>query len=108
MSTLESHWLGTGVSTFDVERSQIANLDELGAQEGDATLKATGQGTPDSLADMLDEVREENPEARFWTGVNAIDKEAAGLTVRFHEGEDPQLRRSGNVQVACHLYPPEE
>ena len=108
VSTLESHWLGTGVSTFDVERSQIANLDELGAQEGDATLKATGQGTPDSLADMLDEVREENPEARFWTGVNAIDKDAAGLTVRFHEGEDPQLRRSGNVQVACHLYPPED
>jgi oligopeptide/dipeptide ABC transporter ATP-binding protein len=107
-ATLESHWLRTGVSTFDVERSQIANLDGLGGQEGDAVLKAAGNGTPDSLNEMLDEVRRENPEARFWTGVDAIERDGASLTVHFHEGEDPRLRRAGNVQVACHLYPPED
>ena len=26
VATLEAHWLQTGISTFDVERDQIANL----------------------------------------------------------------------------------
>ena len=104
VSTLESHWLGTGVSTFDVERSQISNLDELGTQHGDAELKAGGGGSPDSLVAILDDARRENPDARFWTGVEAITPDATGVEVSFHEGSDPQLRRSDNVEVACHLY----
>ena len=95
-------------ATFDVERSQISNLDELGTQQGDAELKAGGDGTPESLVAILDDARRENPDARFWTGVEAIDPDGGGVRVRFHEGEDPQLRRSGNVEVACHLYPPED
>ena len=48
-ATLESHWLRTGVSTFDVERSQIANLDELGGQDGRRRAqgrRSTGRRTP--------------------------------------------------------------
>jgi peptide/nickel transport system ATP-binding protein len=105
VATLESHWLKTGASTFDVERNQIANLDELLVDESDvAHLKASGDGTSASLLAMLEDVRRENPDARFWSGVDAIDEESGGVQVKFHEGEDPQLRRSDNVDVACHLY----
>jgi peptide/nickel transport system ATP-binding protein len=105
VATLEAHWLKTGITTFDVEANQIANLDELYAQPaGDAELKASGDATPDSLGDLLEEIRRDIPDARFWTGVKSIDKVAGSVHVRFHEGEDPQLRRSDNVDVACHLY----
>ena len=105
VATLEAHWLKTGITTFDVEANQIANLDELNAQPaGDAELKASGDATPDSLGDLLEEIRRENPDERFWTGVKSIDKDTGSVHVRFHEGEDPQLRRSDNVDVACHLY----
>ena len=105
VATLEAHWLKTGITTFDVERNQFANLDELNAQpSGDAELKASGDATPDSLGDLLEEIRRENPDERFWTGVKSIDKDTGSVHVRFHEGEDPQLRRSDNVDVACHLY----
>jgi peptide/nickel transport system ATP-binding protein len=105
LATLEAHWLKTGITTFDVERNQIANLDELYAQPaGDAELKASGDATPDSLGDLLEEIRRDIPDARFWTGVKSIDKDSGSVHVRFHDGEDPQLRRSDNVDVACHLY----
>jgi oligopeptide/dipeptide ABC transporter ATP-binding protein len=105
VATLEAHWLKTGITTFDVEANQIANLDELNAQPaGDAELRASRDATPDSLGDLLEEIRRENPDERFWTGVKSIDKETGSVHMRFHEGEDPQLRRSDNVDVACHLY----
>ena len=53
---------------------------------------------------LLDEVRSEAPNARFWTGVDAIDEVPEGVTVRFHPGEDVVLRDVNGVEVACHLY----
>jgi peptide/nickel transport system ATP-binding protein len=105
VATLEAHWLRTGITTFDVERNQIANLDALNEQPaGDAQLKPAGGATPEALVELLEEVQRENPDARFWSGVKSIDKDTGGVSVRFHEGEDPQLRRSDSVDVACHLY----
>ncbi len=105
VATLEGHWLKTGISTFDIERNQIGNLDELAEQdEGPAELKTSGDGTPETLETLLTDVKQENPDARFWTGVDAIDANASGVEVRFHPGEDPQLRQAGEVEVACHLY----
>ncbi len=34
VATLESHWLSTRATTYDLERSRISNLDDLAAQEG--------------------------------------------------------------------------
>jgi peptide/nickel transport system ATP-binding protein len=105
VAALEGHWLKSGISTFDIERGQIGNLDELNQQEGGAAhLLASGDGTPGSLVNVLDEVKMDSPDSRFWTGVEAITPDATGVEVSFHEGSDPQLRRSDNVEVACHLY----
>ncbi len=105
VAELESHWLKTGITTFDVERAQIANLDQLNEQKGgSAHLKAAGDGTPESLVELLEEVRRENPDARIWKGVESIEADGSGVEVRFHDGSDPQLRRADGVDVACHLF----
>ena len=105
VALLEAHWLKSGISTFDLERNQIGNLDALAAQDhGPAKLKATSESSPETLSSLLDEVKGENPEARFWTGVEAVEPTGHGVEVRFHPGEDPRLRPSDDVEVACHLY----
>jgi hypothetical protein len=105
VATLESHWLRTRASTYDLERSRIANLDDLAEQEnGPATLRPSSDASPHDLLTLLDEVRSEAPNARFWTGVDAIDEVPEGVTVRFHPGEDVVLRDVNGVEVACHLY----
>ncbi|MEJ7628512.1 MAG: ABC transporter ATP-binding protein [Nocardioidaceae bacterium] len=105
LATLESHWLRTRASTYDLERSRIANLDELAEQEdGPATLRPSSEASPHDLLTLLDEVRAEATNARFWTGVDGIDEVPEGVTVRFHRGEDVALRPVDDVEVACHLY----
>ncbi len=105
VATLESHWLRTRASTYDLERSRIANLDELAEQEtGDASLVPSSEASPRDLVALLDEIRAEAPKARFWTGVDTIEETPAGVTVHFNEGADVTLRTSDGVQVACHLY----
>ncbi|HEY7045135.1 MAG TPA: ABC transporter ATP-binding protein [Nocardioidaceae bacterium] len=105
VATLEAHWLKSGISTFDTERAQIGNLDELTAQgDGPAHLSAAGEGSPERLQEILEEVRAERADARFWKGVESVEPDTTGVVVSFHEGEDPKLRPAGGVEVACHLY----
>jgi peptide/nickel transport system ATP-binding protein len=105
VATLESHWLSAGVSTFDTERHQIANLNELVEQTGGkALLRPAGTASSASLRALLDDVRANAPEARFWLGVSSVEETADGVVVSFHDGEDPALRRARGVEVACLLY----
>ena len=105
VATLESHWLSTRASTYDLERSRIANLDELSRQEeGPALLRPSSEATPRDLVALLDEVRAEHTDARFWKGVTDVSDSPEGVTVSFHERHDVALRPSGDVEVACHLY----
>jgi oligopeptide/dipeptide ABC transporter ATP-binding protein len=105
VATLEGHWLRTRAATYDLERSRIANLDALAEQpDGPATLRPSSEASPRDLVTLLDEVRAEAPNARFWTGVDATDEAPEGVTVHFHPGEDVALRPADGVEVACHLY----
>lgn len=105
VATLESHWLKTGVSTFDNERQLIADLEKLAEQtDGPALLRPAGSATPASLKSLLDEMRADSPEARFWLGVSGVEETSEGVVVSFHDGEDPALRPAGGVEVACLLY----
>ncbi len=105
VATLESHWLKTGASTFDRERQQIQNLDQLAAQSaGPAVLRPSSEATNADLVGLLEEVRADSAGARFWKGVESIDEAPEGVRVSFREREDPRLRLADGVEVACHLY----
>ncbi len=105
VATLESHWLKTGASTFDRERQQIQNLDQLAAQSaGPAVLRPSSEATNADLVGLLEEVRADSADARFWKGVESIDEAPEGVRVSFREREDPRLRLADGVEVACHLY----
>jgi oligopeptide/dipeptide ABC transporter ATP-binding protein len=105
VAALENHWLKTAAATYDIERAKIANLDALAAQDaGPAVLKPSGQGGPEDLRRLLDEVRTDPANDTFWSGVSEVRDTAEGVEVAFKDGSDPRLRRSGDVEVACHLY----
>ncbi|HET7173754.1 MAG TPA: ABC transporter ATP-binding protein [Nocardioidaceae bacterium] len=106
---LESHWLRNRASTYDTERAKISNLDAIARQEAGrpALLRPSGTGSPADLTELLTEMRDEAPDARFWTGVESVEERSGGVEVTFHPGEEPLLRPSGRVEVACHLFPPE-
>lgn len=105
VAALEGHWLKSAASTYDVEAGRIANFEELTTQEpGRAVVKPSGDSSPEQLKTLLDEVRADTPDARFWSGVADVSTTSDAVHVDFVEGEDPRLRRSDGVEVACHLY----
>jgi oligopeptide/dipeptide ABC transporter ATP-binding protein len=105
VAALENHWLKTAAATYDIERDKIANLDELAAQdEGAAVLRPSARGSAQDLRKLLDEVKSDPANRTFWSGVSAVRDSAGAVEVEFSEGSDPRLRRSGDVEVACHLY----
>lgn len=105
VATIEGHWLKTGSSTYDLERAKIANLDDLRESEDKAAvIQPSGSGSAADLRDLLDEIRADSPDARIWTGVTEVQEAAGGVEVDFAPGEDPALRWSDGVEVACHLY----
>jgi peptide/nickel transport system ATP-binding protein len=105
VATLEAHWLKTAASTYDVERAKIANLEGLPEQDGQVALvKPSSLSSSSDLVTLFDEVRRDSGDARIWTGVRDIREAGGSVEVEFTDSSDPLLRRSGAVDVACHLY----
>ncbi|WP_211318690.1 ABC transporter ATP-binding protein [Nocardioides silvaticus] len=101
---VEAHWTRRSPEEYEAERSLVGDLDHLERPEKSATL---GKEGAESARAFLDRVRSEAPDDPMWRGVDMIEDEGSGVRVRFHEGVDPALRRSGGVEVACVLYPEE-
>ncbi|MGH3368200.1 MAG: ABC transporter ATP-binding protein, partial [Nocardioidaceae bacterium] len=101
---VEAHWLRVEESEYEQERSVVGGLDSLDEPRHDAVLPAARGQSGETVAEMLDRIRAEDPEEPLWAGVRDRRTTDSGAEVDFHEGEDPGLRPAGGVQVACHLY----
>lgn len=99
---LEQHWTRTSPETYDAERSVVGDLDSL-----DKAVQTARLGRPDPLGtkDLLERIRAEDREERFWRGVTGIEVEGRSVRVDFHPATDPALRPAGGVEVACVHYP---
>jgi peptide/nickel transport system ATP-binding protein len=106
---LEQHWTREDAS-YDEERAVIGDLAHLDTPATIATLGSAGgagKGGSGPVRALLDAIRREDPDEPLWSGVDSIEPEANGVTIRFREAGPPALRRAGNVDVACVLYPDE-
>ena len=101
---LETHWTKVPESDYDKERAIIGEIGELDEPSYKSVLPA-GQGhTGADVQRVLDAIESDDPSEPFWKGVHARRVTDSGVEVDFQEGEDPKLRPSGGVEVACHLY----
>lgn len=100
---LEEHWLRQDPSVYEAEKELIGDLDRFDEPAKTVTL-GTGANAG-QVRTMLEGIRSENPSEPLWTGVDSLEETAEGLEVRFHEGYDPLLRATNEVEVACVLYP---
>ncbi|MDN5894466.1 MAG: ABC transporter ATP-binding protein [Nocardioides sp.] len=105
---LESHWMRQDPDVYESERRIVGEVDALDTPRQRAPLTAgKGQSTAE-LRDLLDRIRAEDPDEPLWRGVDEVVDTPDGVEVAFHDSVDPALRRSGNVDVACVLYPDED
>ena len=100
---LEEHWTRREASVYEWEQALVGKLDKLDEPAKSATLGSGGSAS--EVRRMLDTIREERPDEPLWQGVADLSEGGDGVTVRFHDGVDPALRRSGGAEVACILHP---
>lgn len=103
---IETHWLTRGEGAFEDERSDVESLDELDVPAHRALVRPGQGASAHDVEQLLERIREEDPDEPLWRGVRSQTTSDDGVAVEFYEGEDPALRRVDNVDVACHLYPP--
>jgi oligopeptide/dipeptide ABC transporter ATP-binding protein len=101
---VENHWLRTEESDYEQERSAVGELASLDEPRHHATLPAGKGRAGGDVEQMLDRIRDEDPDEPLWKGVRERRTVDHGVEVDFYDGEDPGLRPAGGVDVACHLY----
>lgn len=102
---LESHWTQVPEADYEAERASIGDVEALDVPSHTAHVPAGKDKTGVDVSDVLDRIQQADPEEPLWKGVAGREVAGEGVDVAFHPGEDPGLRRTGDIQVACHLYP---
>jgi peptide/nickel transport system ATP-binding protein len=92
---LERHWSRLTEEEYERERARVGQVKEV--SQTHARIDAGGD-------ELLEKVRSEDPDERFWTGVKRVDGSGGHVDVEFHEPVVPRLLSSGAVDVECHLY----
>jgi oligopeptide/dipeptide ABC transporter ATP-binding protein len=100
---VEEHWLREDAA-YDEEQRVIGDLEHLDEPSTTATI---GTGGSPAVRAILDRMKVEDPAEPLWSGVTSIEDSGSGVTVQFEPAPSPALRRVGDVDVACVLYPPE-
>jgi peptide/nickel transport system ATP-binding protein len=108
---LERYWLAHPDDEFERSRRVVGDIATLDAPALTA-LVPTGSGHSSSeVHDLLDRIREEDPQEPLWSGVRSIEPEADGIRVGLREDcVDPPLypvdggSGAGGQDVACLLY----
>jgi oligopeptide/dipeptide ABC transporter ATP-binding protein len=104
---LDSRWAEIGEERFEAERGTLGDLEALDEPSTRVGIPAASGRSGADVAGILGEVRQGRPDEPLWTGVDSIEPSATQAVVTFRHPADPDLRRDGAVQVACHLYPRE-
>jgi hypothetical protein len=91
-------------AAYDEELKVIGDLESLDAPSTTATFGAGGSA---AVRAILERMRAEDTAEPLWSGVTSMEDSGSGVTVYFEPAPSPALRRAGNVDVACVLYPPE-
>jgi oligopeptide/dipeptide ABC transporter ATP-binding protein len=101
---LEEHWARMDPEEFERERALVGELDELDEISETATVPAGERSSAGRVAELLEHIQSQNPDARIWKGVREIRAAEGGAVVQFHEGIEPRHLSDDGVEVECHLY----
>jgi oligopeptide/dipeptide ABC transporter ATP-binding protein len=101
---LEARWTLQEPERYEAEQAVLGDLGALDEPATHLRLKAgTGHTGADVVA-LLESIREETPDARFWKGVRRISADGSYADVEWHDPLAPRPLEQGDTTVECHLY----
>jgi peptide/nickel transport system ATP-binding protein len=101
---LEARWALQAQEDYEAEQAIVGDLTVLDEPGTHVRLKAGAGKTGAELVALLESMRAENPDARFWKGVRRIAAEGDVAEVEWHDPIAPRPLDQGDSTVECHLY----
>jgi peptide/nickel transport system ATP-binding protein len=101
---LEHRWAQMSPEHYEAERAMFGDLDDLETEALRVRLHARGGAKGADLLDVLQRIRDEDPDEPFWSGIRALRAGANDVEVEWWEPIEPRLLPRGQVDVECHLY----
>ena len=102
---LETRWALQAHERYEAEQAVMGDLARARRfRRRSVRLKAGAGKTGAEVVALLESIREENPDARFWTGVRRIEADGDHVDVEWHDPIAPRPLEQGDSTVECHLY----
>ncbi|MGH2723442.1 MAG: ABC transporter ATP-binding protein [Actinomycetota bacterium] len=101
---LERRWTQIREEDYEAERILVGDLEALDQPSPTGRLPAGAGRSGAEALELLNRIREEDPDEQFWSGVRRMHADDHAVSVEFQEAIDPELVPAGEVEVACHLY----
>jgi peptide/nickel transport system ATP-binding protein len=101
---LEARWALQEPERYEAEQAVMGDLGALDDPTTHVRLKAGPGRTGAELVALLESIRGESPDARFWTGVKRIAADGVHVDVEWHDPIAPRPLPQGDTTVECHLY----
>jgi oligopeptide/dipeptide ABC transporter ATP-binding protein len=102
---LEARWArDAGREGVEEEEALFGDLSALDVPSPEVRFPPPRGRRPEEIVAALERIRSQDPGEPFWKGVERLDAQDAHVRLDFHPPNDPRLERTGEVDVACHLY----
>jgi peptide/nickel transport system ATP-binding protein len=101
---LERRWAFQAQERYEAEQALMGDLSALDEPTSHVRLKAGPGRTGAEMAALLETVREDAPEERFWTGVKRVAADGEHLDIEWFDPIVPRPLDVGSTTVECHLF----
>ncbi len=101
---LEARWTLQEPERYEAEQAVLGDLGALDEPATRVRLKAGAGHTGADVVALLESIREETPDARFWKGVKRISADGSFADLEWHDPLAPRPLEQGDSTVECHLY----
>lgn len=104
---LEERWTTVDISVYEREVALFPEQERLVTTDGRAMVKTS---RPAEVLATLEEIRRDNPDEPFFSGLVSMSAVAGGVQLEFRPSQRPELLPivtvdgSSQASVACHLY----
>jgi oligopeptide/dipeptide ABC transporter ATP-binding protein len=101
---LERRWAHMTAEEYEAERRLVGDLEAVEREAVQVRVPTRGGARGQELVELLDRIREDDPDEPFWSGVRRISAGEHHVDIDWWEPVDPRLLPEGPVKVECHLY----
>jgi oligopeptide/dipeptide ABC transporter ATP-binding protein len=101
---LEARWALQDQEHYEAEQAVMGDLTALDKPSTHVRLKAGNGKSGAEMAALLESIRRDAPDERFWTGVTRIAADGDHVDVEWFDPVTPRPLESGDATVECHLF----